>query len=92
MSPAYRPGRRIVKWTAEEDEQLERMWLEGAPDKVIARAIGRTPSSIESRREYLGMTRKRPPDEPERKLPSGPDLMALWNKRMAALIERNRAR
>lgn len=43
-------------WTAEEEATLRRLWDEGASDEAIAEALGRSPRSVEGKRQRLGLT------------------------------------
>lgn len=47
-------------WLAEEDELLHRAYREGTPVRPVLVRLGRTPSSIRWRVEYLGLQGKHP--------------------------------
>ena len=89
------------QWTDEEMATLERLWRRGATDREIAAALGtRSPSAVESRREYMGLTKAgagtpSKKDLEERpaisKRSDRPDLMAIWERWNERLRERLRA-
>jgi len=43
-------------WTAEQDEQIRRMYQQGIPVRMIAEQMMRTPGGIESRLNRMGLT------------------------------------
>ena len=50
--------RRNALWTNAEDQKLQTMFNHGISDTIIANSLGRTESSIRSRRFILGLSRK----------------------------------
>ena len=51
-------NRRNALWTNAEDQKLQTMFNHGISDTIIANSLGRTESSIRSRRFILGLSRK----------------------------------
>ena len=47
-----------ARWTAEQDELLERLYCEGTPRKELASILGREPSAITSRIKKLELREK----------------------------------
>lgn len=96
------PARRFPSlWTQEEDKILRRMYRAGRSDPEIAARLDRSPSSVDNRRQHLGLIKEGPghpstADIKERAKPkpacNKPDLWQLWDARNTALRERLRAR